>query len=95
MGFIQSASVCTNSSQFPEESTVQPQTTFTLQDTANAPPQMLLDNPEHTIKHEQPTQEGISEQVETACTQEVTQKGYSSVFSTQCRSPRTQRDPQW
>ena len=33
---------------FPEESTIQHQTTFTLQDTANAPPQMPLDNPEFT-----------------------------------------------
>ena len=34
--------------KFPEESTIQHQTTFTLQDTANAPPQMPLDNPEFT-----------------------------------------------
>ena len=45
---VQSASVCANSSKFPEESTVQHQTTFTLQNTADAPPQMLLDNPEFT-----------------------------------------------
>ena len=46
---IQSASVCATNSKFPEESTIQHQTTFTLQDTANAPPQMLLDNPEFTL----------------------------------------------
>ena len=45
---IQSASVCTTKSKFPEESTIQHQTMFTLQDTANAPPQMPLDNPEFT-----------------------------------------------
>ena len=43
---MQSASVCATNIKFPEESTIQHQTTFTLQDTANAPPQMLLDNPE-------------------------------------------------
>ena len=45
---IQSASVCANNSKFPEESTIQHQTMFTLQDTADAPPQMLLDNPKFT-----------------------------------------------
>ena len=45
---IQSASVHANNSQFPEESTIKHQTTFTLQDTADAPPQMPLDNPEFT-----------------------------------------------
>ena len=45
---VQSASVCATNSKFPEESTVQHQTMFTLQDTADAPPQMLLDNPECT-----------------------------------------------
>ena len=66
---------------------------FTLQDTADAPQQMLLGNPECTIKHEQPTQEGVLEKVKTTCTQDVMQNGYLSVFSTQCRTPRTQRDP--
>ena len=46
---IQSASVHATSSKFPEESTIQHQMSFTPQDTANAPPQMLLDNPEFTI----------------------------------------------
>ena len=45
---VQSASVCANNSKFLEESTIQHRTTFTLQDTANALPQMLLDNPEFT-----------------------------------------------
>ena len=45
---IQSASVHATNSKFPEESTTQHQTTFTLQDTADAPPQMPLDNPEFT-----------------------------------------------
>ena len=45
---VQSASVHANSSKFPEESTVQHRTMFTLQDTANAPPQMPLNNPEFT-----------------------------------------------
>ena len=45
---IQSASVHATNSKFLEESTIQHQTTCTLQDTANAPPQMLLDNPEFT-----------------------------------------------
>ena len=46
---VQSASVCATNSKFPEESTIQHQTTFTHQDTAIAtPPQMLLDNPEFT-----------------------------------------------
>ena len=45
---VQSASVCATNSKFPEESTIQHQTMFTLQDTADAPPQMLLDNPEFT-----------------------------------------------
>ena len=33
-------------SKFPEESTIQHQTMFTLQDTADIPPQMPLDNTE-------------------------------------------------
>ena len=45
---IQSASVHATSSKFPEESTIQHQTLFTLQDTASAPLQMPLDNPEFT-----------------------------------------------
>ena len=45
---VQSASVCATNSKFPEESTIQHQTMFTPQDTAIAPPQMLLDNPEFT-----------------------------------------------
>ena len=45
---IQSASVHATNSKFPEESTIQHWTMFTLQDTADAPPQMLLDNPEFT-----------------------------------------------
>ena len=45
---VQSASVCATNSKFPEESTIQHWTMFTLQDTANAPPQMLLVNPEFT-----------------------------------------------
>ena len=45
---IQSASVCAANSKFPEESTIQHQTRFTHQDTANAPPQMPLNNPEFT-----------------------------------------------
>ena len=46
---VQSASVHATNSKFPEESTIQHQTTFTLQDTADAPPQMPLDNPEFTL----------------------------------------------
>ena len=45
---VQSASVCATYSKFPEESTIQHQTMCTLQDTANAPPQMPLDNPQFT-----------------------------------------------
>ena len=45
---MQSASVHATNSKFPEESTIQHRTMFTLQDTANAPPQMSLDNPEFT-----------------------------------------------
>ena len=45
---IESASVCVTNSKFPEESTIQHRTMFALQDTANAPQQMLLDNPEFT-----------------------------------------------
>ena len=46
---IWSASVHATNSKFPpEESTIQHQTTFTYQDTAIAPLQMLLDNPEFT-----------------------------------------------
>ena len=45
---VQSASVCATKGKFPEESTIQHPSTFTLQDTANAPPQMPLDNPEFT-----------------------------------------------
>ena len=45
---VQSASVCATSSKFPEESTIQHQTLFTPQDTADTPPQMPLDNPEFT-----------------------------------------------
>ena len=45
---VQSASVCATSSKFPEESTIQHQMLFTLQDTADAPSQMSLDNPEFT-----------------------------------------------
>ena len=42
---VQSASVHATNSKVPEESTNQHQTTFTLQDTADTPPQMLLVNP--------------------------------------------------
>ena len=45
---IQSASVHATISKFPEESTTQHQTMFILKDTADAPPQMPLDNPEST-----------------------------------------------
>ena len=45
---VQSASVCATNSKFPEESTIQHQTMFTLQDTTDAPQQMPLDNPELT-----------------------------------------------
>ena len=45
---IQSASVCATNSKFLEESTIQHLTTFALQDTANTPLQMQLDNPEFT-----------------------------------------------
>ena len=45
---VQSASVCATNSKFPEESTIQHRTLFTLQDIANTPPQMPLDNPEFT-----------------------------------------------
>ena len=47
---VQSASVCATNSRFPEESTIQHQTMFTLQDTADAPSQMPLDNPECTTR---------------------------------------------
>ena len=40
---VQSASVHANYSKFPEESTIQHRTKFTLQDTADTPPQMPLD----------------------------------------------------
>ena len=45
---VQSTSVCATSSKFPEESTIQHQTMFTPQDTADTPPQMPLDNLEFT-----------------------------------------------
>ena len=45
---IQSASVCATNRKFPEESTIKHQTFFTPQNAADAPPQMLLDNPEFT-----------------------------------------------
>ena len=45
---VESASVHATKSKFPEESTIQHQTMFTPLDTANAPPQMLLDNLEFT-----------------------------------------------
>ena len=45
---VQSASVCATNSKFTEESRIQHRTTFALQDTADAPPQMPLDNPEFT-----------------------------------------------
>ena len=45
---VQSASVHATNSKFPEESTIQHQTSFTPQNTADAPPQMLLDSPEFT-----------------------------------------------
>ena len=45
---VQSTSVCATNSKFPEESTIQHLNMFTLQDTANTPPQMPPDNPEFT-----------------------------------------------
>ena len=45
---IQSASIYATSSKFSKESTIQNQMSFTLQDTADTPPQMPLDNPEFT-----------------------------------------------
>ena len=91
---VQSASVGANNSKFQEESTVQLQTTFTLQDTADVPPQMPLVNLEQTNRHKQPTQESVAEQAETAHTRETTRNGYLSVHSIPRRNPSTQWDPQ-
>ena len=64
---VQSASVCATSSKFPEEFTIQHRTTFTLQDIANAPPQILLDNPEFTAYMisllEKALQNGLNRQI--------------------------------
>ena len=64
---VLSASVHATNSKFPEESTIQHQTTFTLQDTANTPPQMLLDNPEFTTYasslHKKALQNGINRHI--------------------------------
>ena len=45
---VQSASVCDTNSKFPEESTIQHQTSFTHQVTAVTPQHMPFDNPEFT-----------------------------------------------
>ena len=88
---VQSASVCANSSKFPEESTVQHQTTFTLQDTADAFPQMLLDNPEFTSKTgsmlEKALQNGLNMHIPKESLEMVTHQ------TTACRCPNIQWDP--
>ena len=88
---IQSASVHANSSKFPEESTVQHWTTFTLQDTADAPPQMPLDNPEFTSNTssllEKASQNGLNMYIHEKSLEMVTCQ------ATPCRCPNTQWDP--
>ena len=73
-----SASVHANNSKFPEESTIQYRTTFTLQDTANAPPQMPLDNPEFTTNMssllEKASQNGLNTHILEKSLEMVTQQ---------------------
>ena len=75
--------VCANNSKFQEESTIQHRTTFTLQDTANAPPQMPLDNPEFTSSMSSLLEKASQNGLYTHIPQEVTQNGYSSGNSLQ------------
>ena len=88
---VQTATVCANSNKFPEESTVQHQTTFTLQDTADAPPQMLLDNPEFTSNIssllKKASQNGLNTHIPEKLLKVVTHQ------ATPCRCPITPWDP--
>ena len=88
---VQSASECANSSKFPEESTVKHRTMFTLQDTADAPPQMLLENPELTSNTcsllEKALQNGINMHISKKLLKMVTRQ------PTPCGCPNTQWDP--
>ena len=88
---IQSASVCANSSKFPEESTIQHQTMFTLQDTADTPPQMLLYKPEFTLSMstllEKASQNGLNTHVLEKSLKMVTRQ------ATPCGCPNPQWDP--
>ena len=84
---VQSASVHADNSKFPEESTVQHRTTFTLQDTANAPPQMPLYNPEFTSDMssllEKALQNGLNMHILENSLKMVTHQ------ATPCRCPNT------
>ena len=89
---VQSASVHNNnSSKFPEKSTVQHQTMFTLQDTTDTPPQMLLHNPEFTSNMssllKKASQNGLNTHVPKKSLKMVNHQ------ATPCRCPNTQWDP--
>ena len=58
--------------QIPEESTIQHQTMFTPQDTADAPPQMPLDNLEFTAYMSRLLEKATTEWPEQTHTQKVT-----------------------
>ena len=83
--------MCANSSKFPEESTVQLQTTFTLQDTANAPPQMPLDNHEFTMN----TSSLLKKASQNGPKLHALEKSLKMVThqATPCGCPNTQWDP--
>ena len=88
---VQSASACVNSSKFPEESTVQHQTMFTLQDTADAPPQMPLDNPEFTFN----TSSLLEKVSQNRLNMHILEKSLKMVthHPTPCGCPNIQWDP--
>ena len=85
---VQSASVRANNSKFPEESTIQHQTTFSLQDTANAPPQMPLDNPEFMLNMSSLLEQASQSRLNT----HILEKSLEMVTcqASPCRCPNTQ-----
>ena len=88
---VQSASVHATNSKFPEESTIQHQTTFTLQDTAAALPQMPLDNPEFTACASRLLEKAL----QSSLNRHTLQKSLKVVTHqvTPNGSPKIQRDP--
>ena len=88
---LQSASVHANNSKFPEESTIQHWTMFTLQGPADAPPQMVLDNPEFILSMSSLLEKALQNRHNTHALEKLLDM--VTPQATPCRCPNTQWDP--